>query len=333
MTMEACAACPHQSDCLKAGNCLDHLNAPAIGSGQFPQRMTPAQATRFMEALRAGQTQRRICGAGKFGPAIASRTKFAKHCRLYPEWGAVAHRLAAANAKAADKLKGRHNSSRTHCRRGHEFAVHGLAYKNHASGRRYRYCKLCNKINSRQGSRLPDEIVEKVKSLVRSGNPLKSFTSGGKPGYLCRFASVKLLRQDDPEFNNLVLLGAQRRRLFQRQTGLAIPKPQIIKATNLRAPTLIGMVAGRVDVVFSAVNEAVPLRLPRHIRDDVMGKLFLDVEEGRVAFTDIKQVARKYASDLYEEEKRRISLDAPAFRDGTGGSKLDRLSEADGIWA
>lgn len=91
--------------------------------------------------------------------------------------------------------------------------------------------------------------------------------------------------------------------------------------------------AGREDVVFSAISEAVSVRLPRHIRDEVMGQLFLDVEEGRIALTDIKRFARKYTSDIYEEEKRTISLNAPAFRDGTGGSKLDRLSEADGMWA
>ena len=64
-----------------------------------------------------------------------------------------------------------------------------------------------------------------------------------------------------------------------------------------------------------------------------MGQLFLDVEEGRVALTDVKRFAKQYVSDIYGEEARRISLDAPAFSDGTGESKLDRLSEADGIWA
>jgi hypothetical protein len=64
-----------------------------------------------------------------------------------------------------------------------------------------------------------------------------------------------------------------------------------------------------------------------------MGQLFLDVEEGRVALSDVKRFARKYTSDICEEEKRRISLDAPAFRDDTGGSKLDRLSEGHGMWA
>jgi hypothetical protein len=86
-------------------------------------------------------------------------------------------------------------------------------------------------------------------------------------------------------------------------------------------------------VVFSAVNAVVSLRLPRHIRDEVIGRLFLDVEEGRVALPDVERFARKYSIELYEEERHQISLDAPAFRDGSGGSMIDRLSEADGMWA
>jgi hypothetical protein len=295
--------------------------------------MTPAQANELMSALRAGRTLRRTCGGGKLGPAIVTPKKLKHHCALYPGWGEHAMRLAKANAKAADSLKGSTKSSRTHCGRGHEFAVHGLAYKSHVNGRRYRYCKLCNKINSQQGCELPDETVEKIKSLLRAGIAPRSFTSGGKPGYLARFSSVRLLRHTDPEVSNLVFLGAQRRKLACRQKSIAIPKRRIIKTTNLREPTLTGSVAGRADVVFQAVNAAVSLRLPRHIRDEVMGQLFLDVEEGRVALSDVKRFAMKYASKLYEDERHQISLDAPAFRDGTGGSKLDRLSEADGMWA
>ena len=108
MTMEACAACPHQGDCLKVGSCLDEINAQYLAGhpNQFPRLMTSAQTSKFMEALRAGRTLRRICGGGEFGPAIASLTKFRKHCDLYPEWGAEANRLATANAKATDKLRG-----------------------------------------------------------------------------------------------------------------------------------------------------------------------------------------------------------------------------------
>lgn len=103
--MEACNQCPHANDCMKVGSCLDDLNAPLIASGQFPRRMTPAQANKFMAALREGKTLRRITNGGKFGRAIVSLKKLKKHCALYPEWGAEAMRLALANAKAADALK------------------------------------------------------------------------------------------------------------------------------------------------------------------------------------------------------------------------------------
>ena len=343
MTMEACAACPHQSDCLKVGACLDDLNAPAIAANQFPQRMTPAQASRFMEALRAGQTQRRICGGGKFGPAIASLTKFHKHCELYPGWGTEAKRLAKANREASDKLKGigASRSGETHCRNGHPYAIYGTFKAKtgpkyaHFKGRLFRYCKACNVASGRKPIEpLPPATIDKIKDLLRHGKAPHSFTTWGAPSRLCKFYAFKQLCEHDLEVSNLAALSLERRKLLRSPFKIVIiPKPAIITATNLRTPTLTGRVAGGADVVFSAVNEAVSLRLPRHIRDDVVGQLFLDVEEGRVAFSDIKQFARKYASDLYEEEKRQISLDAPAFRDGTGGSKLDRLSEADGIWA
>jgi hypothetical protein len=137
--MDACSQCPHSKDCLKVGSCLDDLNAPFIASRQFPRHMTPGQANEFMAVLREGKTIRRITGAGKLGPAIVSLTKLKKHCALYPEWGAEVTRLARVNAKAADSFKGLTRRSRTHCGRGHEFAVHGLGYKNHVNGRRYRY--------------------------------------------------------------------------------------------------------------------------------------------------------------------------------------------------
>lgn len=114
--MDACNQCPHPNDCLKIGSCLDDLNAPLIATGQFPRRMTPAQANDLMSALRVGWTLRRTCGGGKLGPAIVPLRKLKRHCALYPEWGEQAMRLAKANAKAADALKSRvHKSAAVQC--------------------------------------------------------------------------------------------------------------------------------------------------------------------------------------------------------------------------
>jgi hypothetical protein len=62
--------------------------------------MTPEQANVCMSAMRGGKTIRRITNGGKLGPSIVSLRKLKYHCALYPQWGAEAKRLAAANAKA-----------------------------------------------------------------------------------------------------------------------------------------------------------------------------------------------------------------------------------------
>jgi hypothetical protein len=293
-------------------------------------------AAEFMAELKAGKTIRTLTN----GPAaICGLARYKKHCELNPEWRALANQLAKANAKAADALKGLGSSraAETHCKRGHPYATYGFfrpyTGSKGSEGRLFRCCKACQQLAAQRGAKLSADVIDKVKELLRAGQSLSSFTQRREgERCLCSFVSVQRLRREDKEFDNIVSLSLQRRSLLQSQRLVAVSKPAIIRS-NLRATALTGNVAGRADMLFSAISEAVSLRLPRHIRDEVMGQLFLDVEEGRVALSDIKQFARKYASDIYQEEKNRISLDAPAFRDGTGGSKLDRLSEADGMWA
>jgi hypothetical protein len=336
-----CPICPHQTDCAKVGSCLDEINAKYLAShpNQFPRLMTAQQAMTFTARLRGGETVRRLTNGGKNSKPVCSATKFKNHCAAYPSWGAEAGRLARVNAKATDALKGlgASRANETHCRRGHPYETHGFfrPYTGEKGpvGRLYRCCKACQSLNAKKGAELSTEVIDKVKALVRDCNSLTSFTQSGRPGWLYSFASLKRLRRADKQFDNIVVLSLQRRKVLQSSQLVTGPRTIIVKTSNLRATTLTGSIAGRADIVFSAINEAVSLRLPRHIRDEVMGQLFLDVEEGRVALSDIKRLARKYVSDLYEEERNRISLDAPAFRDGSGGSRLDRLSEADGMWA
>ena len=72
--MDACSLCPHANDCLKAGSCLDELNAPFIKINQT-RLMTPKQASAFMAAMREGKTLRWITNGDKFGPVIVSLQK------------------------------------------------------------------------------------------------------------------------------------------------------------------------------------------------------------------------------------------------------------------
>jgi hypothetical protein len=111
-----CAICPHATDCAFAGRCLDDVNTKYLADSrqQFPRLMTPVQATRCAALLRAGWTLRRLYNGGGEGTPIVSPSKLQNHCTAYPDWGAEAMRLAAANAKAADKLKGRDRRNQTH---------------------------------------------------------------------------------------------------------------------------------------------------------------------------------------------------------------------------
>jgi hypothetical protein len=276
-----------------------------VAKGLFNER-----AARLMIELRDGRTPHSL---NVKEPQL--EIYFANH----PDYAREARPLIEANAKAARIRKG-HKGFRTHCGRGHEFAIHGLGYKNHVNGRRYRYCKLCNLMHSRKGNKLPDEVVARIKTLVRSGSRLSSFTVAGKPGYLARFNSVKLLRSQDAEFDRLVRLNSQRK----------------IITTNVRMPTLTGRIAAQPDETFSAVDAAVSHRLPHHIRDDVMGRLLLDILEGRVAISQVAKYARLYTSQAYSQmnyakfgNSRLVSLDEVPFHDGTA-TRGDTISR--GLW-
>jgi hypothetical protein len=73
--LKNCANCPHQNDCLKVGSCLDDINAQYLATrpNQFPRLMTPAQATTFMNRLRAGEAVRRMTNGGKLGDSLGQR--------------------------------------------------------------------------------------------------------------------------------------------------------------------------------------------------------------------------------------------------------------------
>lgn len=300
-----------------------------------PPGMTPALADEFMQRLTAGDTLRKITSGNKeCGPALVTPQRFKKHCELNPEWGASAMQLAQANAKAADASKG-WRAGRAHCRGGHPYAIYGIVRKNHC-GRPYLYCTACVKDNYTAPTTLPPtEIIVKAQQLLKEGVPVRQFTTSGLPQYLCKFKAVRAMRLHVPGFNEMVLMNQSRTRRIIKPIITTIIKPNahvVPRSTNLKAPGLTGQIAGSSDYLFTMVDDVVSRSLPRDIRMEVIGMVVLDVLDGKVRLADIKQTARKFASDLYSEQKYTVSLDAPAFRDGNRPI-IDRLSEADGLWA
>jgi hypothetical protein len=319
--MDVCSQCPHPNDCLKVGACLDHLNAPLIASGQFPRRMTPAQANEFMAALRAGRSLRRISGGlKKFGPAIASPKKFRTHCELYPTWGAEALRLAAANAKAADILKGLPRRRLTHCFKGHPF-TEGLPYRDE----RHRRCTICASARAKLGGVLTRLQLNKIKAALDEGTPISHFTGGGRPGYIVKHRTFLRYRNEHPEFNIFVL--------------------EAMKDNNSRGQKqrfqLQRMVSGgRIQQVndFHSIAAMVPRDLPADMRDEIVQSVFLAILEKRLRFDDVSKRIREFVTAhnrMFPTKFAKfgdsplISLDEVTFEDGTA-TRSDSVSR--GLW-
>jgi hypothetical protein len=323
-----CAICPHRSDCLNLGACLDDINAPLIASGQFPRRMTPTQANDFMAALREGRTLRRIVGAEKrYGPAIASPKKFRTHCTLYPEWGAEANRLATANAKAADKLKGNDRSNQTHCKRGHSLADAFIHIS--PEGWVMRNCRTCHEARRDSIQPLPPAKLQEVKTLLIAKKSIADITGkylrGKKRPLIVNSTLFYNARKADPEFDLFVkqqIIGsngrAQRLRqsLFRTHRATAEQREQANDYRAIRA-LLPGWVADP---------------------DELVANIFEDILSGALDRTDVPKRIRFYVQEremLFPTKFRKfgdsllVSLDEQLFEDGamTRGDNVSR-----GLW-
>jgi hypothetical protein len=299
-------------------------HADKIRAGLSKWRGTPpglprVTAAEFMAALGAGKTIGQLTGLCTDPDFFCSYARFKKHCELNPEWGAEAWRISNKNVSALKSNVAKR--SRTHCSRGHAFALSEKAFKRHVNGKQYRYCRICNTQNALKGGKIAVDVVEQIKTLVRAGNSVSSFTGGGKPGYLARFYSVKQLRAQDPELDHLVRVNCVRR-------------IRSVRIGNLREPTLTGRIAAQPHEIFTAVDGAVSRRLPHHIRDEVMGRLSLDILELRVDISAVAHFARLYTKQAYNEMEypKERSLDA-RFSAHSSMTLLDRISaEAGSEW-
>ena len=85
--------------------------------------------------------------------------------------------------------------------------------------------------------------------------------------------------------------------------------------------------------IYAAVNAAVPLGLPSHVRDDVLGEMVLAVLEGELDLDAVPAKAREYLRryDRASERWKLVSLDTPIA--GTDDLRLvDMMSTEDGLW-
>jgi hypothetical protein len=322
--------CPHRTDCLNVGACLDEINAPLIASRQFPRRMTPSQANEFMAALRSGRTLRRITNGGRFGPAIAPLKKFRVHCNLYPEWGVEALRLAKANAKSADSLKGTHLRNLTHCKYGHPLSE---ARVYHYKGWTVRSCLRCEARRRATVGTIHPEALVKVKAALVAGATVSQITRGQPVGGGAVNRSLKIVdsavfyhhRRENPEFDRLVaatIVGSNSR-------------GQQIRYARER--TRICIAARREEANdYQKIRSMIPAYFPEP--DEIVSRVFEDLLSGNLRRDDVRDRVKYYINEhdrMFPTKFRRfgdsplVSLDELIFDDGstTRGDTVSR-----GLW-
>lgn len=320
-----CINCPHPADCATLGECLDTINARAAIPHQ-EEYMRPAQATACMSALEKGMSKRWLTGYVRGTKAVVSANKFEKHCVGYRNWGTWALALVERNRKLADKKKG-HRGGREFCSQGHPYAIYGKSYLQ-KDGRWHRQCLACVSFRHANPTHTPKpELVEKVRAAVIAGTRVTFLTDRHSAMFVCDFRQIRAIRRLHHDIAEIIDRNSQ-------QPRFDAPRPAIIRATNLREPTLTGVIAAQSDPLFTLADQVISRNLPPHIRRPAVSSLAAALWLKEVTAEDAAQVAKMFVKAAWKEDgvdRRFISLDAPAFREGNV-PLIERISERQGLW-
>ncbi len=218
------------------------------------------------------------------------------------------------------------------CRQGHTLAGGNLLMD--GTSRRCRCCRLAYFQRDKRpyqppSGKLRAATIKKIVSALVEGRTFNSIC--GRQGDR-KISGTKLI--DSTRLTAFVRanpeLGAWMKARSAENLAARRAKPAAPGRSNLRKPALAGTIAGAPNGGFAVIDAAVSRQLPRHIRDDVIGSVTLEVLEGRLSLCDLAKAVKQRQRQLYSETNYGpISLDAPAYRDGAV-PLVETISE--GIW-
>jgi hypothetical protein len=250
--------------------------------------------------------------------------RFKKHCQLHPEWGAEALKFAAANAKAADRLKGEPGRSKTHCMRGHSLADAYVCQHKQGPNAGYilRHCRQCTALRGREGFKIKSYVALAVTEKLKQHLPIRSFTTGGSPGYLVKHSTFNRYRRENLEFDELVKYSVSNRPIRRVLPTGSVPP-------------------GTYKYDWHPGDEAaIRALVPRWTqgREDIVNDIFVALLDGRLDRTQVVDYVKRFlaADDRMFPAKyakfgdaKLVSLDARLFDDGTAtlGDTVSR-----GLW-
>lgn len=266
-----------------------------------PKGLSDEKAARMMAALREGRT---LWSFSVMAPRLEA------YFAANPGYAQEARPLIEANARAARQRKGSLRSTLTHCKYGHPFSGENLYL---APGRKERKCLACLKRRGERARRVSEQQARRVVEALNEGKTISNITKTGQ-SYIVNHRALLLFRQKHPTFDRFVV-----------RRSAANAKVRHAEATARRFQIL--RAPAPVDDIFALLRSAVPATLPRQIRDDVIGKMALEIFEGKLRPADIGRRVREYVAAQFREFSNfgRVSLDARLYDDGNA-TLLDRLS-------
>jgi hypothetical protein len=329
--LQCCAICPHENDCRKVGACLDDVNAQylSMSHAQFPRLMTPAQATKCMDALKNKTTLRRIFGCSKENAIIVTPGKFHNHCKAYPEWGSEANRLAKVNEQTAHiftatvtlkfarqrSAESRRNSAT--CANGHVRTLENTFYVRNERNCLVRRCKDCNKNAKRARMPTEDQVRETVAALHHGGT-----FSSTVPPYL------------QPTMRNFLRhypkLGDRIRRISKANAVAHMREVWRSKQLTAAPP----LIQNNGEDAYEAVRKATA-HLHEDERGDVISRMYIAIGEGKLKLSEASARVGEFLRDQRRRPRvygdLRFSLDNP-LADDSGMTWLDTKADADRLW-
>ncbi|QOZ24101.1 hypothetical protein [Bradyrhizobium sp. CCBAU 51753] len=288
--------------------------ADAINAGSITFTMNATEADRFIERLEAGDTLRLILNRKD---AICQKKAFLKHCELHPAWAERAHQLAQRNAAEAQnrkRLSKKAFATRTHCSKGHPLTPENVGIKP-VNGTRY--CKACNYANVARGKPITPDVERAVRNAILTNMKITDIYNGG-PGRkpICTYGTLRTARRLNADLGRFFDEQLSERRAYRRSNGGVL----VPDCSPNDIPVYIFQ-PGDYEWLYGLT----PRHLPKNDRDVIVSDLWIELTERRLRREDvptrakdlIKKHNRENPSRAYGDIRSPLSLDAPAYLDGT----------------
>ncbi|PDT68507.1 hypothetical protein CO675_39175 [Bradyrhizobium sp. C9] len=285
--------------------------------------MNSTEAAILLERLEAGETLRILTS---HRDSICSRKAFLRHCEQHPEWGKKAQALADRNALIAFNRRGNGKSFafRTHCAKGHPLTPDNVGFK---MSNGTRYCKVCNSENVARGKIMTPEQDRAIRNAILTNMRISDIIkpAAGRKA-ICSYGTYRTARQQNPEFNRFILehcievpRDGAGRRLITNTEALQFASTASRRVVD-DIPVYVAE-PGDYEWLYSLT----PRYLPRHDRDEIVSDIWIELTERRLRREDVptrvKDLIRKHnrenPSRAYGDIRSPLSLDAPAYMDGT----------------